>query len=237
MILTHPHEQLERSLSQAKHPLEHTTPLASYYRSCDQEVVESCAAKSIHLGCSQGCSHCCYQRVTVAPHEVFVVTDYIERRFLPDERQKLNSRLDGHLDMVKNLSKEERDNRKVACPFLVNGKCSIYPVRPIVCHGMHSLCSSSCEKHFSNKSGPFKPSASPVLFELWEKMGFLADQSYRRADYDLSEHDFPFAVRSALSNPIHHKRWRQKKMSLLDGKIRDDPHQDIRNMRPNINTK
>ena len=45
------------------------------------------------MACMKGCSYCCHLRVTVKPHEVFAISDYVERTFSGIERAALTVRL------------------------------------------------------------------------------------------------------------------------------------------------
>lgn len=100
--------------------------------------------------CSRGCDACCYQMVSVHTWEEEVISDFIEstmhaavkkqvRKQLVDWWHDFRSRIRPvskadplTLMEFKNLTLQMIQDR-VMCPFLVDKKCSIYPVRPAMC--------------------------------------------------------------------------------------------------------
>lgn len=73
--------------------------------------------------CRNGCSECCYQPVFLSPIEVVIISDYkrISRLYNPIINDK------------QSMLEAQKKYMGVKCPFLLNSKCSIYPVRPLVC--------------------------------------------------------------------------------------------------------
>lgn len=212
-----PDEFLGRSLSNAKQPQDHTLPLVAYYASCDENASNIKNRAKIELACAGGCSFCCHQRVSVVAHEVFVIANFVERKFTQSEKLLLLDRLRNHVEQIRTLTYEERGRMNITCPFLVNGRCSVYPVRPFVCRAAHSLNVAGCQRNYDQKENGIKPiSVSGLLDDAWEEMGGRGDNCYRKAGYDMTEYDLPVACLKALTNPVHNKRWRQRKRAMLD---------------------
>lgn len=69
--------------------------------------------------CASGCSYCCYQATSVSEVEARAISKLTGRRYLKPE----------DTDVFEDRKKYEG----VPCTFLVNGKCSIYSERPIIC--------------------------------------------------------------------------------------------------------
>ena len=100
--------------------------------------------------CSAGCDACCYQMVSVHTWEEELIGSYIEGTMHAATRAKVRRQLVAwwkHLKSilrpvsranplalgdVQALAQYMIDNR-VMCPFLVDHRCSIYPVRPAMC--------------------------------------------------------------------------------------------------------
>ncbi|WP_018079274.1 YkgJ family cysteine cluster protein [Thiobacillus denitrificans] len=100
--------------------------------------------------CSAGCDACCYQMVSVHTWEEELIGSYIEGTMHAATRAKVRRQLVEwwkHLKSilrpvsranplalgdVQALAQYMIDNR-VMCPFLVDHRCSIYPVRPAMC--------------------------------------------------------------------------------------------------------
>ena len=93
-------------------------------------VDEAAAAIYPHTPCGAGCSHCCKTSVIIHGDEAREIAKFTGRsvRQVPIR----------HPDQIRSLSLETK-YLGVACPFLVDDKCSIYSVRPYVCRQQHSL--------------------------------------------------------------------------------------------------
>lgn len=105
---------------------------------------------TVPAACSAGCDACCYQMVSVHTWEETLIGDYIEntmhagvralvRRQLIEWWKHLNSILRPvsranplTLGEVQAMTRYMIAHR-VMCPFLVEHRCSIYPVRPAMC--------------------------------------------------------------------------------------------------------
>ncbi|TDP47796.1 YkgJ family cysteine cluster protein [Zavarzinia compransoris] len=83
------------------------------------------------LACRAGCDLCCRNLIQVRP--LFAVLAAAEARatFPPAQFAVLLDRVAGGTDF---------------CPFLFDGRCSIYHVRPMVCRGYYSLDFERCRE-------------------------------------------------------------------------------------------
>lgn len=96
--------------------------------------------------CRSGCAHCCYQAVTVSAPEVFAIHEHLLATRSPDEFDAIIQRLRETDDRTRNKSAAERLSPELPCPFLEQGSCSIYDVRPLACRGKNSLDAALCER-------------------------------------------------------------------------------------------
>ena len=78
--------------------------------------------------CFKGCNHCCHQRVEVTDFEALVLAHVVEQR--PELRERLD------------------EDTGDACPFLVDGECSVYFFRPAVCRAAASPDAEWCRRRF-----------------------------------------------------------------------------------------
>jgi Fe-S-cluster containining protein len=81
-----------------------------------------------HLVCGAGCDACCQQLLSFAPVEVLHIADW-----LSSQADDLRTAIGAQVDAYKAAGATQ------PCPLLDNnGRCLIYPVRPIVCrtHGL-----------------------------------------------------------------------------------------------------
>jgi uncharacterized protein len=78
-----------------------------------------------HLICHAGCSGCCQHHLSVFPVEAAHVKAAIVA--LPDE---LRARIE---QQARAVNEREAQDQPVACPLLVEERCSIYEARPLIC--------------------------------------------------------------------------------------------------------
>lgn len=78
-----------------------------------------------HLQCGAGCSGCCQHHLSVFAVEAAALTDAI--RALPAAQQR---RIRQQASEVK---EHEAKGEAVACPLLVDNRCSVYESRPLIC--------------------------------------------------------------------------------------------------------
>ncbi|HYM33802.1 MAG TPA: YkgJ family cysteine cluster protein, partial [Steroidobacteraceae bacterium] len=100
------------------------------------------------LACKDGCYWCCYFSVDVRPVEVFSILQFVEQNFTAAEKARVRSEIEANSALLKNLSELERARRNIKCPFLANGRCTIYPVRPQTCRNYHATDAAGCKKSF-----------------------------------------------------------------------------------------
>ena len=99
--------------------------------------------------CRSGCSHCCRYHILTNIAEAHTLVQYIRRKFsaaqISDLRMRTqqwhewdNSRPGRPAAIITELT--DLSNYVHSCPFVVDGACSVYPVRPVVCR-THFVCS------------------------------------------------------------------------------------------------
>lgn len=82
------------------------------------------------LACREGCDLCCRNLIQINP--IFAVVALQEARRSFDEEQF-------------EVLKERLVSDTPHCPFLFDGRCSIYSVRPLVCRGYYNLDFELCK--------------------------------------------------------------------------------------------
>jgi uncharacterized protein len=88
-----------------------------------QAVRQEEARRGVALACPAGCSHCCVgQSVLATPLEVEGMAWYATARVQGAERVALKRRLLRPAELGP-----------LPCPFLIEGRCAVYPVRPFPC--------------------------------------------------------------------------------------------------------
>ncbi len=83
------------------------------------------AQRGATLACGAGCNACCLKpEVPLSQLEILGIWWYVIEKLPPDEREALNARLLRH-------------HEELACPFLAETHCTIYPLRPLACRFLH----------------------------------------------------------------------------------------------------
>jgi hypothetical protein len=103
--------------------------VASAYRQLVEQVDRLAARLASryarHLACRAGCSGCCHHHLSVFPVEADAAREAIEA--LPPEIRAVVER------QAREITRREADDQPVACPLLVEDRCSIYEARPLIC--------------------------------------------------------------------------------------------------------
>jgi Fe-S-cluster containining protein len=99
--------------------------LLDAYYIIDKGIVEALKAgarRGRKLACRKGCSSCCktHQTIPVYPLELVGLSWYVTEKVSGPAREIIKTQLRNY---------QEND----PCPFLVDGACSVHPMRPISC--------------------------------------------------------------------------------------------------------
>jgi Fe-S-cluster containining protein len=97
------------------------------------------------IACAKGCSYCCYGFVGVVPPEAFRIAEAVragEAGTLDAETVRARAQ------PLRGLGPRERVGRKLPCPLLADGMCSVYASRPLVCRQTTSLSLADCIEEF-----------------------------------------------------------------------------------------
>lgn len=78
-----------------------------------------------HLVCQAGCSGCCHHHLSVFPIEADAVREAIAA--LPEQDRSVIEQ------QARKVIEREAKGEPVACPLLVENRCSIYEARPLIC--------------------------------------------------------------------------------------------------------
>lgn len=87
----------------------------------------------VKLACKKGCGTCCttHKDIPVYPLELVGIYWFAVEKIMPPLRGILKKQLLNH-------------NKGDSCPFLIDGSCSIYPLRPIACR-QFNVFSKPCD--------------------------------------------------------------------------------------------
>ena len=112
-------------------------------------AIESEQKQGRELACAKGCSSCCttHQDIPVYPLELMGMSWYVIEKLQSPLREQLKLQL-------QNIDKVE------TCPFLLEGSCSIHPMRPIACRQFNVLdtpCAAGEDAFHTRKKDVMKP--------------------------------------------------------------------------------
>jgi hypothetical protein len=147
------------------------------YSSVDEAVARTLHRLHIETGivpsCKLGCCHCCRYRIVMNIAEVRTLAQYVKREFSPEQRQALRRRtqqwhewddsLRGRGPSADRAKQTDASPYDPCCPLLVNGACSAYSVRPVVCR-THYVSSHPLSCHAAND--PESAEESPLVIDL-----------------------------------------------------------------------
>lgn len=210
-----PNEILLKAIQEAKKPEDFQRALANYYKAADANTAECVSRTDAQLACREGCAFCCYLRVGVRAHEVFLIADFVRNHFSLSEQADLISRLRQHVARVSRMTEIEHQTTNVPCPLLDGVRCSVYSVRPFACRGYHSLNVSSCAYSFEHPQDTVeRRPTDPRLEGSWQMMCGLAHGVYESEKYDGNAYELGAALLEALTNPATARRWRDGKKAF-----------------------
>lgn len=99
--------------------------------------------EGIVVTCHGGCCHCCRYHILVSLIEIHTLAQYVRRTLSQDAVDALRQRMEkwhawdasrpGRYPLSVGDEWAEFSDYDHCCPLLVDGLCSIYPVRPMVC--------------------------------------------------------------------------------------------------------
>lgn len=125
--------------------------------------------------CRKGCSWCCHQVVFAVTHEILFIREQLE----VNSRRKDLSRF---LDLAKKKSEttarksdEELLRFRSPCPFLSEGICGIYEVRPMACRIYLSSSESACHRDYED---PGDEQHFPELYEFPLRAGRMLNEGF-----------------------------------------------------------
>jgi Fe-S-cluster containining protein len=119
--------------------------------------------------CHAGCGHCCAQPIPVTPLEVLALHCYARRRLPQDSLAGLVQRMSGYEGQKRDIASP--------CPFLHDGACLVYPVRPVACRQYMVFGTPCAQGEDASRSRPqdvLAPSYDHMLAALMRTLPWYA---------------------------------------------------------------
>lgn len=163
------------------------------------------------LACCAGCTWCCYFTVDVRPVEVFAILDFLERTFTAEEKARVYSEAHANAAALKNLNESARATRNVKCPFLSEGRCTIYAARPQTCRNYHATDVAGCRQAYEDPGdADIDPDFAPYVYQAGGAHVEAFSTAMSEAGYDVNAYELNGALVAALTQPDARKRFESK---------------------------
>lgn len=118
-----------------------------------EAAVDLLKREGMPIACKAGCSWCCHLRVELLPYEAIALFRYIRTAMPESVANYVSERIFAKAEQIRPMTVKEHECSKVQCAFLLEGRCSVYPVRPMACAAHHSADVTVCEKDFHCPTG------------------------------------------------------------------------------------
>lgn len=192
-----------REYRQARAEIAEWGPIRAYQHSQQRHDERLAAAPDAStLACTAGCSWCCHFTVDVRPVEVFPILDFIESRFTPQEQERVRSEIAANSAVLQPLDEMERMQRNIKCPFLSDGRCAIYEVRPQTCRNYHATNAAGCQKSFEEPDNlDIDPEFAPLVYQTGGAHVEAFSRAMQDAGYDVTAFELNTALAVAMTQP------------------------------------
>lgn len=109
------------------------------------------APESPEYACRKGCSFCCHQSVMATAAEVVHAAKFLHDNLSESEVLRLRDRVATRARQADGMDNDQRMDQRIACAFLMDDICTIYPVRPLQCRGGFSEDAEYCRNLLENR--------------------------------------------------------------------------------------
>jgi Fe-S-cluster containining protein len=162
------------------------------------------------LACRAGCTWCCYFTVDVRAAEVFRILDVVEQLFTPAEKAHY-AEVRANSAALRKLREGERVTRNLKCPFLSEGRCTIYAARPQSCRNYHATNVAGCQRSYEEPDNlDIDPDFAPGVYQAGGAHVEAFNNGMRDAGYDVNAYELNCALDAALSDPGARERFESR---------------------------
>jgi Fe-S-cluster containining protein len=194
---------LTQEKTQARDEIRERGALGALERSQQRHHDRIAAAPDVGtLACCAGCTWCCYFTVDVRAAEVFGILGFVERTFTPEEKSRVYTEIRANGAALAALGETERVTRNIRCPFLSEGRCTIYRVRPQSCRNYHATDVAGCRRSYEEPENlDIDPEFAPGVYQAGGAHVEAFSAALREAGYDVKAYELNGALAAALADP------------------------------------
>lgn len=203
---------LAREVEQARAEIQTLGVFRAFENSQQRHDGQIAAAPDVGtLACRAGCTWCCHFSVDVRAVEVFGILDFVDRTFSVEEKARVYDEIRANSVALDNLDEFERMRRNVKCPFLKEGRCSIYSVRPQTCRNYHATSAVGCQQSYEDPDNlDIDPEFAPLVYQAGGAHVDAITTAMREAGYDTNVYEMNNAIAAALAEPGARERFESK---------------------------
>jgi Fe-S-cluster containining protein len=178
----------------------------------DERLSAAAAAATEKLACRAGCWYCCYLKVGVRPEEAFAIVEFVRGRFSQERSRELRAEVAANAKVMRQLPAAERLVAALKCPFLLDGQCSIYEVRPARCRSFHAIDVKGCQESFEQPSNlNILTSFVPEVFAIGEAHHDACSTAMRTLGLDAAVYEMNTALDECLTDTRPLRRFERGK--------------------------
>jgi Fe-S-cluster containining protein len=161
------------------------------------------------LACRKGCDSCCRTQtdIPVYPLELVGLYWFCNEKIEGPEREVLRERLEGHCSGMP-------------CPFLIDGACSIHPMRPLACRQFNVLgsqCAEGEDPFFTRREDVLDP-----VEEFTHRAFFIMLPFYGVTDEAMRRHVIKNGLIHAQAANLKSFDWKRL-AGIMDGAQTENP--------------
>ena len=163
------------------------------------------------LACRAGCTWCCYFTVDVRVAEVFSILDFVEQSFTPEDKARVFAEVHANSVALRKLGEDERVTRNLKCPFLNEGRCTVYAARPQSCRNYHATDVAGCQQSYEEPENlDIDPDFAPGVYQAGGAHVEAVSAAMCDAGYDVNAYELNCALDAALSEPGARARFKSR---------------------------
>lgn len=189
-------------------------------RRLDNLISDAAASSKLTAACHKGCNYCCYFRVDVSADEVLLIKNFFEKHIVSEQQSLIREKAKVNAAIIAPLSYSEHMRTNIECCFLVDGECSIYPVRPVACRSFHATDADNCLLSYQEPDNlSITNSYIPAVSQVTNAYRVGRSTALSRSGSDRHVYEFQTAVNDVFSSDGTAKRFNKGKRSLIKAKI------------------
>lgn len=183
----------------------HTRQVAQHASWFANQLVDQLVDTS-GIACRAGCSWCCSLFVSATAPEILLIADYLRATFSSTQLGELRERLAQREQQLAGTTAEQRSAARRPCLLLIDGKCSVYPVRPLACGSWTSTSAKRCEESWRRH---WATTITSNQLQLWLYGGVMLGlrEGLEACELPAEQLDLMIALRIALDFPDADARW------------------------------